>query len=70
MRSITYTEARANLAETIDRVKRHTRRFSRRQATWFRSLSECRFVAMRADREASEVADEVARAGRQVGVTG
>ena len=32
------------LAETIELVKTHTRQFAKRQLTWFRSMSECRFV--------------------------
>lgn len=35
-----------SLAETIERVKTHTRQLAKRQCTWFRSLSECRFVPM------------------------
>ncbi len=31
---------------TIDLVKRHTRQFAKRQLTWFRSLPECRPVAV------------------------
>jgi tRNA dimethylallyltransferase len=48
------------LAETIELVKLRTRQFSKRQATWFRSLSECRFVAMTPQREIGEVAREIA----------
>lgn len=33
-----------NLAETIERIKIRTRRFAKRQSTWFRSLPECRTV--------------------------
>jgi tRNA dimethylallyltransferase len=32
------------LEETIERTKARTRRFARRQETWFRSLSECRWI--------------------------
>ena len=35
-----------SLAACIDRVKTRTHQFARRQETWFRSLSECRFVEM------------------------
>ena len=34
------------LAACIERVKIRTHQFARRQETWFRSLSECRFVEM------------------------
>jgi len=43
---IDYLHQRTDLAETIDLVQTHTRQFAKRQCTWFRSLSECRFVAM------------------------
>jgi tRNA dimethylallyltransferase len=39
-----HLQARYDLPETIDRVKLHTRQLAKRQCTWFRSLSECRFV--------------------------
>jgi tRNA dimethylallyltransferase len=35
-----------DLAACIDRVKARTRKFARRQETWFRSLNECTFVPM------------------------
>ena len=35
-----------NLEETVALVKTRTRRFAKRQLTWFRSLSECREIAM------------------------
>lgn len=43
---IEYLQGRRNLPETIELVKTHTRQFAKRQGTWFRSLSECRFVAV------------------------
>jgi tRNA dimethylallyltransferase len=33
-----------SFAETVELVKLRTRQFARRQLTWFRSLSECRWV--------------------------
>jgi tRNA dimethylallyltransferase len=39
-----YLAGRQNLHETVERIKARTRRFAKRQGTWFRSLSECRFV--------------------------
>lgn len=42
--TIAYLAGERSLEETIERVKVRTRRFARRQETWFRSLSECRFV--------------------------
>ena len=29
---------------TVERIQARTRRFAKRQGTWFRGLSECRFV--------------------------
>ncbi|HBT76161.1 MAG TPA: tRNA (adenosine(37)-N6)-dimethylallyltransferase MiaA [Planctomycetaceae bacterium] len=33
------------LSETLEAIRRHSRQFAKRQGTWFRSLSECRFVS-------------------------
>lgn len=44
------------LPETIELVQNRTRAFARRQLTWFRSLSECRFVPMHEGESASAVA--------------
>lgn len=46
-------------AETIRRVQARTRQFARRQETWFRSLSECRFVPLEADLDARAVAQRI-----------
>jgi tRNA dimethylallyltransferase len=43
---IDHLEGKADLPETIRKVQARTRQFARRQETWFRSLSECRFVPM------------------------
>jgi tRNA dimethylallyltransferase len=40
----------------IARIKARTRRFAKRQGTWFRSLSECRFVDLSADIRPESVA--------------
>jgi tRNA dimethylallyltransferase len=47
-------------AETIRRVKVRTRRFARRQETWFRSLSECRFVSRTDDTSSRQIAEQIA----------
>lgn len=44
--AIDYIEGRCDLSETIELVKLHTRQLAKRQCTWFRSLSECRFITM------------------------
>jgi len=39
-----HLQGQCDLAEAIAAIKAHTRQFAKRQETWFRSLSECRFV--------------------------
>ncbi len=46
-----------SLTACIDRVKIRTHQFARRQETWFRSLSECRFVEMSEQQTAEQVAE-------------
>jgi tRNA dimethylallyltransferase len=55
-----------NLIETIDLVKLRTRQFAKRQRTWFRGLSECRFVLRAADDEVLQIVDEIARLGAEI----
>ena len=58
---IVYLEGRCGLAETIELVKLHTRQFAKRQMTWFRSLSECRFISVDAvAADPAEVAERIA----------
>jgi tRNA dimethylallyltransferase len=70
--AVGYREALAHLAgeydrqEMIARMKARTRRFAKRQGTWFRSLSECRFVDIAGDVDAVAVAAEIARQGAAV----
>jgi len=40
-----YLDGQRDLPATIELVKLRTRQFAKRQLTWFRSLSECRWVA-------------------------
>jgi tRNA dimethylallyltransferase len=56
---IEHLEGKHSLAETIALVKLHTRQLAKRQMTWFRALSECRFVAMQADLTPAEVAERI-----------
>jgi tRNA dimethylallyltransferase len=64
--AVGYREVLAYLAgeydrdEMIARMKARTRRFAKRQGTWFRSLSECRFVDIMGDVDASAVAEDIA----------
>lgn len=54
-----YLEGRRDLPETVDLVKTRTRQFARRQLTWFRSLSECRWLSMTADVDMALLAEEI-----------
>lgn len=61
---IEHLEGVRDLAATVDLVKAHTRRFAKRQGTWFRSLSECRMVAVREPLDAIDLAREIHHIGR------
>jgi tRNA dimethylallyltransferase len=67
--AVGYREALQFLAGEIDaaqmltQMKVRTRRFAKRQGTWFRSLSECRFIDIAEEPDAAGVADAIARAG-------
>ena len=51
------------LTETIDLVKTHTRQFAKRQLTWFRSLSECRFMPVCGEIDPVEIAEKITQVG-------
>lgn len=53
---IEHIEGQRGLSETIELVKTHTRRFAKRQRTWFRSLGECRFIPVEDPIDPAEVA--------------
>lgn len=40
-------------------IKTRTRRFAKRQGTWYRNLSECRFVETSGETNAEQLADEI-----------
>jgi tRNA dimethylallyltransferase len=48
-----------DLATTVERVRVRTRRFAKRQGTWFRSLAECRFLDVAADEPADAIAERI-----------
>ena len=48
-----------SVEEAILRVTTRTRRFAKRQATWFRSLSECRLVPVEGDMPDETVAEQI-----------
>lgn len=52
--------------EMVSRIIYHTRRFAKRQGTWFRSLSECRFVDVAHEVNSSELAERIAREAENV----
>jgi tRNA dimethylallyltransferase len=59
---IEHLEGRRSLAETVELVRLHTRQLAKRQGTWFRSLSECRFVPVSGQLKPAETADVIASA--------
>ena len=60
---IDYCGGKQDLAATVELVKTHTRQLAKRQATWFRSLSECRFVPVEGDVAPEAVAEQVFELG-------
>ncbi|HLA83367.1 MAG TPA: tRNA (adenosine(37)-N6)-dimethylallyltransferase MiaA [Thermoguttaceae bacterium] len=53
-------------AQTIGLVQTHTRQFAKRQGTWFRGLSECRFVEVREPLDVVGLVGEIVRLGARV----
>jgi tRNA dimethylallyltransferase len=58
-----YLAGRQNLHETVERIKARTRRFAKRQGTWFRSLSECRFIDVTGEIDAAQLASQLIAVG-------
>lgn len=63
--AVGYREVLAFLAgecsqdEAMEQMKARTRRFAKRQRTWFRSLSECRPVPVVGDEPSAEIAERI-----------
>lgn len=63
--AVGYQEVLEYLAGEIDeqamseRIKARTRRFAKRQGTWFRSLSECRWVELNSDPMVKDVTEQI-----------
>ena len=57
---IEHLAGRCELPETIELVQRHSRQLAKRQSTWFRSLSECRFMRVSDAVDAGEIARQIA----------
>ena len=49
-----------DLPATIEFVKLRTRQFAKRQLTWFRSLSECRWIPVGEPLNPAEIAEQIA----------
>jgi tRNA dimethylallyltransferase len=58
-----YLDGKCTLAQAAEQMNARTRRFAKRQRTWFRSLSECRSVPVRSDEAPDVVAAEIYRQG-------
>ena len=56
---VEYLNETRNLHDTIGLVKIRTRQFAKRQMTWFRSLSECRMLAISGEMEPTRIADQI-----------
>jgi tRNA dimethylallyltransferase len=61
--ALTYLAGEYDRNEMVARVKARTRRFAKRQGTWFRSLSECRFIDIAGDVEAEVLAARIGSLG-------
>ncbi|MAT70946.1 MAG: tRNA (adenosine(37)-N6)-dimethylallyltransferase MiaA [Planctomycetaceae bacterium] len=70
--AVGYREVIAHLSGEWDydtmvaKIKTRTRQFAKRQGTWFRSLSECRFVDIAGEPDTEKLAEQIAAAGREV----
>lgn len=54
-----HLEGKLSLTEAIEQSKTRTRRFSKRQRTWYRSLSECQFVQLTEEDQPDAIADQI-----------
>jgi tRNA dimethylallyltransferase len=63
---IEHLKGKRDLAQTIQLVKDHTRQLAKRQGTWFRSLCECRFVAVSDPLDAAAIARHIAETGQAI----
>ena len=53
-----------DLATTVELIQQNTRRFAKRQYTWFRGLSECRFTDVAEPLDASSIVTTILDAGK------
>jgi tRNA dimethylallyltransferase len=61
--AIEFLEGKRSLTDTVVLVKQRTRQLAKRQATWLRSLVECRFVRISGEISAQTVAAQIAQDG-------
>jgi len=61
--TIAHLQGEQSLEDAKLAVKARTRQFARRQETWFRGLSECRFLPMSEPFDAAKIAEEISAAG-------
>jgi tRNA dimethylallyltransferase len=57
---LSHLSGETDLAATIELVKIRTRQFAKRQMTWFRSLSECRWLPLEEGRSPAYLAETIA----------
>lgn len=58
-----YLAGRWDHETMVAKIKTRTRRFAKRQGTWFRSLSECQTVEVRPEETAEEIAAQIEQLG-------
>lgn len=56
---LNFLDGRMGKEETIECTKARTRQFAKRQLTWFRSLSECRWVERQSDVDPDTIAQRI-----------
>ncbi len=56
---VSYFEGRTMLGEAIDKIKQESRRYAKRQMTWFRRNPEVEWIEMKSGCRAEEIAERV-----------
>lgn len=54
-----YLAGERDRASMLERIKTRTRQFAKRQGVWFRSLSECRFIDIEGEVDATALAEQI-----------
>jgi tRNA dimethylallyltransferase len=54
-----HLQGESTLAKTVEQIRQRTRQFAKRQATWFRSLSECRTLVQEEEVDPRQMADKI-----------